>query len=78
MTSATEPLVCRTTSIKSEEEKAKDNKRSNDTHPNVIDFSLYDYPNDDGDENYRINEGCTQRSERKHGHLTDLGDINPN
>ena len=39
---------------------------------------MYDYPDDDGDDDYRINEGYTQRSERSHGRLIDLSDINPN
>ena len=78
MTSSTELLVCWTTYIKSKEEETKDTKGSNDTNPNTIDFPSYDYPDDDGNDDYYINEGYTQRSERSHGHLTYLGAINAN
>ena len=74
--SATEPLLACTTSEKSEEEEmlnSKQNKKDS-SNPNAIDFSMFDYPADD----YRINEGYSQRCERTHSHLTNLADVDEN
>ena len=62
-----------------EEKEGSCRNKPDDMHPNAVGISLFDEDEErliDGD--YQVLEGDTQRIERTHVHLIDLGDIKRN